>query len=108
MRTPAKSNQPKPRVVETFKIAAPTKGWIANENLANSTEGGAAILENWFPTATGLRVRRGTELYATLGDGTQPARALFSYLDGLNRKLFGATDEAIYDITSIVSPLCSV
>lgn len=105
MRVPATTNSPKPRVTETFKVPAPTKGWIANENLANSTEGGAAILENWFPTATGLRMRRGTETYATLGDGSLPATALFSYLNGLNRKLFGATDHAIYDITSIISAL---
>jgi hypothetical protein len=86
-------------------VPAPVRGWIANENLANATEGGAAVLENWFPTATGLRIRAGSELYATLGDGTLPVRSLFSYLNGVIRKFFGATDEAIYDITTIVTPM---
>lgn len=85
-------------------VPAPVRGWIANENLANATEGGAAVMENWFPTATSLRIRAGSELYATLGLGTLPVRSLFSYLNGLNRKLFGATDEAVYDITSIITP----
>jgi hypothetical protein len=104
MRTPAKSYRPKPRVTQPYTVAAPTRGWIANENLANPTEGGAAVLENWFPTATGLKVRAGSELYATLGLGDKPVRSLFSYINGLNRKLFGATDDAIYDITNIVTP----
>lgn len=105
MRTPAKSIRPKPKVAQPYTLPAPTRGWIANENLANTTEGGAAVLENWFPTATGLRVRAGSELYATLGLGALPTRSLFSYLNGTNRRLFGATDQAIYDITTVLSPI---
>ena len=103
MRTPAKALRPKPRVTQPYMFPAPTRGWIANENLANTTEGGAAVLENWFPTATGLRLRSGSELYATLGLGDLPARSLFSYLNGLTRRLYGATDEAIYDLSSITT-----
>ncbi|HEY8343314.1 MAG TPA: hypothetical protein VIK75_10050 [Calditerricola sp.] len=86
---------------------APTGGWVANRNIARPSDGGlpqgAAILDNIFPTATGATLRRGKELYATLGDGTQDARALFSYVAGNNQKLFGATDTTIYDITNISS-----
>jgi len=102
MRTPARSYRPKPRKAEPFTFPAPTRGWVANENLADPTPGGAAVLENWFPTATGLRVRSGSELYATLGSEGETVRSLFSYVNGLNRRLFASNDTTIYDITNIV------
>lgn len=102
MRRPV-ARTSKPRVAKLSSFPAPTRGWIANENLAIPTPGGAAVLENWFPTATGLRVRAGTELYATLGDASLTARSLFSYLNGQQRELFGATDTTIYDITNITT-----
>lgn len=104
MRAPAKAIRPKPRVTQPFSFPAPTRGWIANENLADATPGGAAVLENWFPTATGLRVREGSELYATLGGGNNTVRSLFSYLNGANERLFAADDPTIYDITTVPSP----
>lgn len=103
MRTPAKAVRPKPRVTQPYKFAAPIKGWIANESLANPTEGGAAALENWFPTATGLRIRSGTQLYATLTNSAIPVRSLFSYLNGDIERLFAANDTSIVDITTISS-----
>lgn len=83
---------------------APTRGWIANENLANPTPGGAAVLENWFPTATGTRLRWGTVKYATIGDGSKAVASVFSYLTGTVKKLFGATSTDIYDITTVADP----
>lgn len=104
MRTPAKAIRPKPRKVEPRKFPAPTRGWIANENLANPTPGGAAILENWFPTATGCRLRWGSVKYATIGDGSKAVESVFSYLTGTAKKFFGATQTDIYDITTIADP----
>lgn len=103
MRTPAKATRPKPRVAQPFTFPAPTRGWIANENLADPTPGGAAVLENWFPTATGLRVRAGSQLYATLGQGDETVGSLFSYVNGSTRRLFATSDTTIYDITTITS-----
>jgi len=85
---------------------APTAGWISNRALATPNDGtqlqGAAVLDNFFPRATSVLLRRGKLLYCTLGMDDLDASALFSYNNGENRKLFGATSEAIYDITSIV------
>lgn len=103
MRRPAKATRPKPRVSNLFSYAAPVKGWIANEGLANPTEGGAAVLVNWFPKATTLSVRGGTERYATLGLGDQPVTAIWSYLNGSNEVLFASTEDTIYDISEIAS-----
>ena len=48
--------------VRTF--AAPINGWVANQNMANPPEQGATVLENWFPTSTGIRMRAGSSLGA--------------------------------------------
>jgi hypothetical protein len=82
-------------------IPAPRRGWIQNENIAKHKDEGAAILDNWFPTSTGIRVRKGASRYATVGAGT-PISALMPYRSGTLNKLFAATDAAIYDISTVV------
>ena len=82
---------------------APTRGWIRNENLAKAKAGGADILDNWFPTATGIRVRGGSTKYATIGAGTRVG-AIMPYVLGATKKLFAANTTAIYDITTVADP----
>lgn len=100
--------RPSPRMSQEKVFGAPIGGWISNRSLSTPMEmgdpQGAAVLDNWFPTATTAILRRGKELYATLGDGSQPVTSMFSYLNGLNRKLFASTESTIYDITSVLSP----
>lgn len=86
---------------QSFSWPAPTRGLVANGNIAVSQSGAAYILDNFRCTATGVTIRRGKQKYATLPAG---AKSIFSYLAGSVRKLFAATDENIYDITTIVSP----
>lgn len=98
----------KPRLADVKSFPAPTSGLIANQNRAITSERlptgqvvrGAAVLENWFPTETGIRMRGGTARHATLGDGSKTVEALFCYLNGGNEKMFGATRTDIYDITA--------
>lgn len=93
--------KPARRTAETQKFSAPSAGWLANQNLDSpATANGAFILDNWFPTATGAIIRNGTDLYATLGDGSLPTTAIFDYDNGANTKLFAATVNTIYDITA--------
>ena len=74
MRQPAA--RVKPRIAQIKSFPAPTGGWIKNVNLATPDArlpngqrvSGAAVLENWFPTATGIRMRGGSEAYAQLTD----------------------------------------
>jgi len=92
--------------LKTFPAA--TQGWIANQNLAlnpSKNLNGAYLLENYFPTATGMEIRKGSDIYATLGDGTLPVTAIFDYNNGNNRRLFASTATTIYDITSVSSPI---
>jgi hypothetical protein len=108
MRRPA--GKVKPRIALLATFPAPVHGWIANVNLANpkarwrdgSALNGATMLENYFPTATGVRMRGGSGRYAILGDGSSPTRSIFTYVNGNARKLFGATDDAIYDVTTVL------
>lgn len=94
---------PKPRRAQTSKFVAPVGGWISNRALALPEGGppGAEVLDNFMPFSTGVRLRRGTIRFATLGDGSLDTLSLFSYNTGDVRKLFGATEEAIYDITTV-------
>lgn len=112
MRIPAAKTQPKPRAAQIKTFPAPVSGWIANQNLltpnARKPDGslvmGAALLENWFPTATGIRMRGGSEVFAMVGNTDSPVVSLFSYHNGNTEKLFAATSDAIYDVSSPVSP----
>lgn len=105
MRQPAA--RIKPRIAQTAKFPAPVGGWIANQNLGAPTPGpqGAVVLENIFPTATGAVIRRGSDIYATLGGADLPVTALFTYNFGNNKKFFGSTETTVYDITTISSAI---
>lgn len=99
-------NKQIPRKSEVRAFPAPTAGWLSNQNIAAPPPGlaGGVVVENIFPTAEGGVIRRGTQIYAQLGTGDLPVRALFTYNFGENKKFFGATDTTVYDITIIISP----
>jgi hypothetical protein len=94
-----KSANKSPRPARVKKFPAPVKGWIANQNLAIAEPQGAAMLENWFPTATGVRLRKGNARHAIINTG-EAVVSLFSYANGANKSLFCATETGIYNITS--------
>lgn len=114
MRTPV--GRPKPRASEMVPFPAPRNGWIANLNLAQpqaknpdgTNVSGAATLDNMFPTATGVRLLRGSELYATLGAGEKPVTSLFSYVAGTVEQMFASNEDTIYDITTVSEPANSL
>jgi hypothetical protein len=105
MRQPAA--RVKPRLAKLQSFPAPIGGWIKNVNLATpdarrpdgSKVNGAAVLENWFPTATGIRMRGGSALY-TITVGDDDIVSLFTYVNGNNRALFAATETELFDITA--------
>lgn len=96
----------KPRKSELVSLPAPTAGWISNRNLAVPKDGpqGAEVLDNFFPTATSAMLRRGSLLSATLGLGDKDTLSLFTYVSGAVERMFGATEDTIYDITDVPSP----
>lgn len=82
-------------------LPAPTRGWVVNEPLALSQTGGARVLENWFPTTTGVRLRAGAYRIASLGAAIE---SLFVYETDTQSKLFAATYVGVYDVTSVADP----
>lgn len=94
--------KPIQRKSELKVFGAPIGGLIANRSLSLPQNGpqGAAVLDNFFPTATSVMLRRGRELSVTLGDGTQDVLSLFSYNFGNNEGFFGSTDTTTYAIPS--------
>ncbi|MBB4642370.1 hypothetical protein [Rhizorhapis suberifaciens] len=102
-----RATRPKPRTSQSKKWIAPIAGWIANRALSDpkSLDGpGAEILDNFYPKATSVVLRRGKQRYATLEDETLPVTALFSYRNGLNERLFAANESKIYDLTTVPFP----
>lgn len=102
------AQRPKQRQSQLKMFPAPIGGWISNRALAIPNDGsqppGAAILDNFFPRATSVQLRRGKLLYCTLGNGTEDATSLFSYNNGANKRLFASTPSTIYDITEVAFP----
>ena len=66
----------------------------------------ALVLENWFPTTSGVRIRRGRAKRATLQGS--PVVSMWEYVGSTTRKRFAADSTRIYDITSVADPNAAV
>ena len=80
------------------KMSAPVMGWVENQSLAAEMPNAARVLENWFPTMSGVRVRGGAAKSATIGTR---CKSLFSYQTATVSKLFASSASAIYDISAL-------
>lgn len=80
----------------------PVRGWIANEAMANSQPGGARVLENWFPTLTGARLRAGSLKYATISAG--PVLRMWTFKSGQTEEFFASDEANIFNITTVADP----
>lgn len=86
---------------QTRPLPAPTLGWVSAQNQAAMKPGTALVLENWFPTQTGVRLFGGSSKFATVSEAGEPCESLMAYV-GTTRKLLGASDGNIFNITSPV------
>ena len=77
-------------------INAPVGGWWYGVTAGKADT--ALILENFFPTTQGVKVRGGKAKVATVG---ARARSMFTYKTGAVEKLFATTGTAIYDISAL-------
>jgi hypothetical protein len=89
---------PAPRASRVQTFPAPVRGWVTNTNLSEPLDKAALVLDNWFPSATGIKLRGGSPKYATL---PAACTSMFAYQSGTTEKLFAATGVAIYDITTV-------
>lgn len=82
---------------------APTGGLVTNADIAEQQPGNATILENWWPTLTGARIRGGCAKRGLAADGGSIV-SMFRYLYAGTERLFAATSTAIYDMSSPATP----
>lgn len=94
-----KRNFPKPPASGRPRtIPAPVGGWNARDSITSMQATDAALLENFFPMATTVKLRAGEVEHAT--DISSPVRTLVSYVSGSIQRLFAATDAGLFDVTS--------
>ena len=91
----------KPQAVP-YTFPAPIGGLSLDRNLSIPAPGTARVLDNWTCTTTGIKVRGGTSLHATI-EGA--CTSLFTYKAGSSEKLFATSAAAIYDVTAPADPL---
>ena len=97
-RKPVRENKRKAAVSSVVQVQAPVKGWTSDTSPVNAEEGTALVLDNWFPEAETIRLRRGYESFATGIGGA--VNSLMAYTGGSTSKLFAAGNSAVYDVTS--------
>jgi hypothetical protein len=86
-------------------LPAPIQGIIENQNWAYTKPGCAVILDNWFPTQKGLKLRGGTERWLTLPDPVEIVRSGFEYVSGSVQRMFAATVTRLFDVSFSDSPV---
>lgn len=89
---------------QTTTLPAPIRGIIENENWAYTKPGAAVILDNWFPTQKGLKLRGGTERWCVLPD-PEVVYSGFSYVSGSVQRMFAATAAEMFDVTFADTPV---
>lgn len=89
------------RPAQTVMFPAPKRGLVENDNIAMPNAEGAQALDNFYPSTDGARLRRGTELHATIDDdNTDEVRWMGAYEYGATQKLFAASATKVFDVTS--------
>jgi len=90
---------------QTVTLPAPIRGIIETENWAYVKPGCANVIDNWFCTQKGLRLRGGTERWATLPDPVEIVRSGLEYVSGANQRMFAATNTRLFDVSFADSPV---
>lgn len=97
-----KAKNPLARPSESLRnksIPPPTLGLIKNENITMMPPASASVMENWFPTTTGARVRGGSIKRQKISETA--VLSGWSYKAGSTERMFAADAENIFDITTV-------
>lgn len=92
------------RKAEARSLPAPIAGWVTEESLLNSRQASAQVMDNFLPTARGLSMRGGSRKHATISAAGAPVESMISYNGASSKKLFAATANNIYDVTTVANP----
>lgn len=85
-------------ITRPASIPAPIGGWNAVDSPANMNALDAVVMDNWFPTTTGIELRGGRTQYA-YNLRTDP-KTLLTYNDGTDSVFWAATDGGFIDIST--------
>ncbi len=80
-------------VTRDVMFPAPTKGWVQSGNITTAGPDQAEVLDNFFPTAQGARLRGGSTGYADIG----AAIVRLMVFSGTSDSLLASTASGIYD-----------
>ena len=84
-------------VTRDVMFPAPTKGWVQSGNITTAGPDQAEVLDNFFPTAQGARLRGGSTAYANIGAAVVRMMVYSASTD----ELFAATASGIFDADRI-------
>jgi hypothetical protein len=99
MRVPLRQNRARARIAVTRSTPAPVGGWNARDSIANMKPEDAAVLDNWFPTASDVKLRKGDNDHVT-GIGEEVQTLIAYKPESGSQSLWGFADEAIYNVSS--------
>mgnify|MGYP000983838757 FL=1 len=101
MRFPLRSKRPaKQEILSSDSWPAPVLGWNTRDSEANMPRGYALYMENWWPTAKNVQIRKGAMDHVTGKLPTEPVKTMLSWNGVSSSKMFAATDTGLYDVTS--------
>ena len=101
MLRPIRANPSRQPVSTGTSIPAPTGGWDAVSAIADMPEDRALVLENWFPSTTDVRIRRGHQIHgANMGSGVVETLMVYNGITVATSAMFAATDNKIYDVSA--------
>lgn len=98
MRQAIRTKAPRAQISEVYSTSAPTGGWNARDAWANMPPEDAIRLRNWFPTASDVRLRGGSENYATGINGLVETLVAYNKMDGTS-ELFAVSENDVYDVS---------
>lgn len=99
MRSPVNiARRPQPKAA-TKALQAPIGGWDAKNALADMPPQNAVILDNWFPSTSSVKLRKGYSAHCAGMTSTVETLMTYTGLTGA-QKLFAAAGSRIFDVTA--------
>lgn len=92
-------NPQRQRVSRGVSLPAPVEGWDTSSPLAEMSPKRAITLDNWFPQAEYVEVRRGHKLHRPTAVDT-PVETLIVYNGVISSKLFAVAGGDLYDVSA--------
>jgi hypothetical protein len=101
-----RAQRPSTGLMKPDSRPAPIGGWVSAQNLAAMAPGTCLQLINARPTTTGIAIRGGNALHATINDDVppEPVESMFAYVGASVKQFFGASDGNIYNVTTVADP----